>query len=449
MLFERMSVFVNGCTLEAAEEVCQGVGIEQSGVLDLVGLLVDKSLLTTTESFGTVRYGMLETIRQYAAARLLDRDGGLVWRDRHAEFYAAMASAGTAISTNATYWRPRLTADRHNLVAALQWLYDTERVVRAGRMAVDLWGFWLFTGAGSTSREWYFRLMNEDVDWDPEVFGTILHGAGSVATDDEEAVEILERAIAYKQANGLDAANSLNNVGDRLMRRGRYDEARPFFEQAVADYPETPGLYINLGNLGEIAFYQGDDEEARRFFNLSGEAARESGSGEFSYAELNLSQLQRVAGDTAGARATIAAYRSRHHQQRTVIPRLDQQANVAMAEAALERDEGNYDRAEELLAEAGQALLLFGNWLNGLIALWATISVASGRFERAARLFAASEAGGAFPFIPMLRLSEIEFYREQMREALDEEALVPLSAQGAQMSADEALAYARSGHDDL
>jgi hypothetical protein len=86
--------------------------------------------------------------------------------------------------------------------------------------------------------------------------------------------------------------------------------------------------------------------------------------------------------------------------------------------------------------------------LNGLIALWATISVGSGRFERAARLFAASEAGGVFPFIPMLRKSEIAFYEDQMREALDEESLALLETQGSGLSAEEAVAYARSGRNE-
>ena len=67
MLLRRLTVFVGGCTLEAAESVCSAEGIQKDEILDLLSRLVDKSMLVMEQSqAGETRYRLLETIRQYA-----------------------------------------------------------------------------------------------------------------------------------------------------------------------------------------------------------------------------------------------------------------------------------------------------------------------------------------------------------------------------------------------
>ena len=67
LVLRRLSVFAGGCTLEAAEAVCVGEGVEADDVLDLMTQLVNKSLLISEREQGQeARYRMLETIRQYA-----------------------------------------------------------------------------------------------------------------------------------------------------------------------------------------------------------------------------------------------------------------------------------------------------------------------------------------------------------------------------------------------
>ncbi|MGH2721521.1 MAG: ATP-binding protein, partial [Actinomycetota bacterium] len=83
VLLRRLSVFPGGWTLEAAEQVCAGAGTAPAMVLDLLTALVDKSLVTTEESRSTVRYRLLETVRQYAGQRLTEEGGGAVVRARH------------------------------------------------------------------------------------------------------------------------------------------------------------------------------------------------------------------------------------------------------------------------------------------------------------------------------------------------------------------------------
>jgi predicted ATPase len=85
-LFERLSVFAGGWTLEAAEAVGSGDPVETDQVVNLLGRLVDKSLVVAepTAEHGP-RYRLLETLRQYAAERLAERDEQQVVQQRHAD----------------------------------------------------------------------------------------------------------------------------------------------------------------------------------------------------------------------------------------------------------------------------------------------------------------------------------------------------------------------------
>jgi predicted ATPase/class 3 adenylate cyclase len=95
-MLTRMSVFAGGFELEAAEVVCTTAAIDALDVIDLLGSLVDKSLVVADRHSDSVRYRLLETIRQYSAQELLKAAGDaevVRIRDRHAEFYLGLAEA--------------------------------------------------------------------------------------------------------------------------------------------------------------------------------------------------------------------------------------------------------------------------------------------------------------------------------------------------------------------
>ena len=88
VLLRRLAVFAGGWTLEAAEAVCVGDGVEADAVLDLMTQLVNKSLILAEREQGQeARYRMLETIRQYASERLLKAGEGEQLRNRHLDFF--------------------------------------------------------------------------------------------------------------------------------------------------------------------------------------------------------------------------------------------------------------------------------------------------------------------------------------------------------------------------
>jgi len=119
------SVFAGGCTLEAATSLLDGE-IDEFEVLDALTRLVDKSLVTTQEDGDTlVRYGMLETVKQFGFDKLSEApQAAAQMRSRHAEIYLEIARRSAADSTPSTkkLWTARLTAERENFLSALAWL---------------------------------------------------------------------------------------------------------------------------------------------------------------------------------------------------------------------------------------------------------------------------------------------------------------------------------------
>src|SRR5207249_1993860 len=88
-LLRRLAVFSGSFTIEAAEGVCAGDEVKVAGVLDHIGSLVAKSLLTIEEHEGRTRYRLIETVRQYAAKKLHDAGEADEFRARHRDWYHA------------------------------------------------------------------------------------------------------------------------------------------------------------------------------------------------------------------------------------------------------------------------------------------------------------------------------------------------------------------------
>ena len=148
MLLRRLSVFAGGWTLDAAEGVCEGNGIDRYAVLDLLTGLVDKSLVTTDEQGAEVRYGLLETVRQYAAARLAAAREVEAVRNRHVVYLLALAERAAPDVLGAGRDHPvlrRLEAEMPNVRAALEYA-AVANPQSAMQLADALTLFWLFAG---------------------------------------------------------------------------------------------------------------------------------------------------------------------------------------------------------------------------------------------------------------------------------------------------------------
>src|SRR5262249_21004380 len=92
-LFNRLSVFAGGWSMEAAEAVCCGDGVETDEIVDLLGQLIDQSLVLAQETAGRMRFQMLETIRAYAAEKLREDPLWTRVHAHHRDWYLALAES--------------------------------------------------------------------------------------------------------------------------------------------------------------------------------------------------------------------------------------------------------------------------------------------------------------------------------------------------------------------
>ena len=138
----RMSVFSGGCSLDAAEAVCAGTGIDQDEVLDLVSALVARSLVVAEDAAsGERRYRLLETIRQYAEERVDDAERAEL-RDRHADFYVEFAetAADGLRGPDQLRWLLEVESELENVRAALAWSVASKDAARAARFLCSVKG---------------------------------------------------------------------------------------------------------------------------------------------------------------------------------------------------------------------------------------------------------------------------------------------------------------------
>jgi len=135
-LLTRLAVFAGGATLEAAEAVCSGEGIDPDAVFELVAGLVARSLVVAEDQGPQSRYRLLETIRQYGEERLEAAGEAQRWRARHAGYYAGLLrqARDRAHDAQEVFWAVRVSADQDNLLAAWSWAIGTGNVDTAFQM---------------------------------------------------------------------------------------------------------------------------------------------------------------------------------------------------------------------------------------------------------------------------------------------------------------------------
>ena len=162
-LFERLSVFGGGFTLEAAETVCTGGAIEATEILDLLARLVDCSLVLA-EPEGeteTTRYRLLETLREYGQERLAERGETDRVRERHAKWMVELARQAERAFRGPEQGRWLRWAEREhdNVRAALTWALEREEAELAVRLAGSLAWSWLLHQRWSEGLDWVRRVL--------------------------------------------------------------------------------------------------------------------------------------------------------------------------------------------------------------------------------------------------------------------------------------------------
>lgn len=177
LLFKRLSVFIGGWTLEAAEQVCVWEGATLD-ILDLLTHLVDKSLVVLDGE----RYHMLETTRQYAREKLLDSDEGQTLHEKHADYFLALAKEADreVHGPRQLEWINTLETEHDNFRTALDWNVSTYQMEKAARLFNSLSWPWQLRSHFSELSEWFEKITAlPDIGRFPLQHATLLVSLGS------------------------------------------------------------------------------------------------------------------------------------------------------------------------------------------------------------------------------------------------------------------------------
>ena len=155
ILFRRLGVFMGGFDLDACREVVCDKDLRPHQVLDVLALLIDKSLVIAESVGGGTRYRLLETIRQYAQERLSESPDAIGVRDRHRDHYTAMAAAlDTPGEVSLELLLDRTQAEIDNLRAAFAWSRENSDTDSALQLATSLQPLWLTRGGLKEGSDW-------------------------------------------------------------------------------------------------------------------------------------------------------------------------------------------------------------------------------------------------------------------------------------------------------
>ena len=154
-LLRRLSVFMGGFDLDAAQSVAGTTDVERYQVLDQLSLLVDKSLVIAENVGGRTRYRLLETVRQYALEKLGESGEADDIRGRHRDHYAAMAERLDApAATSKEHLVEQAEIEIDNLRAAFVWSRENNDFTGALALASSLQPLWVVRGRVAEGAAW-------------------------------------------------------------------------------------------------------------------------------------------------------------------------------------------------------------------------------------------------------------------------------------------------------
>lgn len=277
-LFRTLAVFAGGCTLEAIEAVFDPSPNDERPVLDLLGSLVDKSLVQSQPA-GT-RFAMLETVREFAAEWLAASGEESAVRHRHAEWYLTIAERVEAEAFAGDWELPvaALTIDYDNLRSALS--STTSGGLRQDavglRLACALWLFWVYRGQVGEGRRWFEQALATSPNAPAAITGKAMLGYAGLASfngDLASAAAVGTDCLRLYQAldDRVGIARAHNLLGTTALRQGDLAQAISYLEQAVAGYEADAGeqlwLALATAELGVARYQQGEREQAVRLLD--------------------------------------------------------------------------------------------------------------------------------------------------------------------------------------
>jgi tetratricopeptide (TPR) repeat protein len=420
-VFARLSAFPAGCTLDAAEVVCDAGDLGRS-VLDGIAALVTKGLVRQEEGLSETepRFGMLEPIAEYSGERLhADFDAGPTYRRLLGFFVTFAEEAGRRLtSREQAAWLDRCERERGNVRRAVEWAVEDGEVDLGIRVASAVWRFWQLRGPLWEGRQLLDALLAAP-NASPALRARALGAAGGLAW---WANDLAGTTRHYEEAMTIAAASGDERVEMEALRNLA-------FVRVASGSGGVEAARSLLDKSTEIAERLGDRLGAARARNATGFITAlftRDYTRALSVFQQSIADFEEL-GEQVELGDTIVSI-----------------GNVLRRMGQLERARDHYLRGLDMAIEAGNRPVA-----TGLLSLVAALESDAGRHERAVRLWAAAESlraasGAVRPAVAHRLLGDPV---ASAREAMGDEAVDAAVVQGERLDYETALNYAH-GDDD-
>lgn len=318
LLFQRLSIFSGGWSLEAAEKICQDNFLLEEEVLDLLSNLSDKSLIKVYETEDNTRYTMLETIKTYGDEKLTQSNYKNILQEKHFDFYYKFTeqSESGLMGKEQGEWLKKIALENENIRECLKWSlgYNPDLTLR---LSVALGKFWelrshfteglgymrkslelaksgdlnlkakamywsglylLNQGNYIESKKYLNECLNifRDINnKDGEALTLISLATMSLFENDYEKLNLYSEqsySISSEISNKSYIARNLQNIALGLMQQGKHDEARIKLEESISLYREVNDalqLAKIIGNIGALEYLLSNYDKAISAFEES------------------------------------------------------------------------------------------------------------------------------------------------------------------------------------
>ena len=456
VLLRRLAVFA-GWSLEMAEQVCADEQIPAAGILDLIAALVDKSLVVVeSEVLGQARYRLLDTIREYAVARLAEAGEAKTFQLRLRGYTVAVAERNLAIGLG---WIPapwsarvdvfrRYDADVGNVWQVLSGCLADGDAETGLRICTAVRPCWLVRGTFAEGAEWLGSFLDLDApEVPPQVRGAGLIGRAQLTLSSDPALagSLAEEGLSLCRDAGDDfwTASGLNLLAEVALHTGHVDDAAARADEALAlarasgdGWNEGYALGVKAAIAGVNGGLREAQDLARDSIAVMRRIDQQWGTAR---ALLGLGDLARLRGDPGDARR-------QYLEALGILKEVDARPEIARCLAGLGRvamDLGAIALARSHLAESLRLSHSTGARIGvarGLEA-FAALATREDRPERAVQLTAAATALREVAGLPALSGARTEKYLASARH-LGEPAVTRLWARGLALTSDQAIELA-------
>jgi len=457
-LFDRLSVFVGGFTLEAVEAVCNPKG--HLDILEGLTTLINNSLIRQDDTpDGEPRFTMLETIRSYALEQLTKSGELETLRRNHANFFGEVVNhrIGFEIySSKALYWLNWLERELDNIRATISWSLDSqENIEMATQIVFSLIWFWYRRGYFIEGLMWAEQILASPAMQAPSMLRALaLSASGILAVwkgEQDKGLKQLQESLAFLQETQTAEINqwiapALMSNAVALINMGRDQAARPQLENARELFKQQGNAYfhtITLVHLGNVELGLGHPDRAHTVLEEAHAIAKTLNENWI------LSFVLNNLGEVARTQGKFALARQYYEECQGLLKDTGDRGDVARFVHSLgyiAQHEEDFELAESQFRDSLQKFRRLGNrrGIAESLAGLAGLQARRGHLQWGATLLGAAEnllqsTGGAW--WPADRL-EVEQNRTSLEYALSDEEFLKAWQDGEKMTIEQAIEFA-------